>query len=86
MDYEGLGISRDGLNDSKFCVTASFNSLTSALSLKEDDCVKNRARVICEVQGIFFLKFRLRRHGVIFIRCPVNTCADALSAGNSSVH
>jgi hypothetical protein len=28
----------------------------------------------------------MRRHGVIFIRCPVNTCADALSAGNSSVH
>jgi hypothetical protein len=60
MDYEGLGISRDSLNASKLCLTASFNSSTSALSLNEDDCTNNDARPICEVEfAFFFLNFLL---------------------------
>jgi hypothetical protein len=85
MDFEGLlDISRDGLDTSKLCITASLNTSTSALTLKEDECANNMARAICEVAFAYFSPLLL--HGVIFIRCQSsNTCANAQSAGNSSV-
>jgi hypothetical protein len=57
LDYEGLEISRPGLDASKLCLTALFNSSTSALTLKEDECANNKAKAICEVGfACFFLR------------------------------
>jgi hypothetical protein len=53
MDFENLEISRESLDASKLCLTASLDTSTSALRLKEDECSSNRARAICEVA--FFL-------------------------------
>lgn len=49
LDYESLGISRKIMNASKQCLTATFSEPDTQLSLKEDDCAKNKAKAICEV-------------------------------------
>lgn len=54
MDYDGLGFPRDNLDASKFCLTASLSASSLALNLKQDDCVNNRAKVICEVSHFYF--------------------------------